>query len=94
MLWKVKYHPFLLERFDDFFTQFCWGSKSAEGGPYPLADLDQGGPNPGGPNPLGHRHDNGANRIQEQMDLEMTFNYFIKRNDLTAKESWQIRCHI
>ena len=42
MLWKVKYHPFLLERFDDFFTQFCWGSKSAEGGPYPLADLDQG----------------------------------------------------
>ena len=78
MLWKVKYHPFLLERFDDFFTQFCWGSKSAEGGPYPL----------------GHRHDNGAIRIQEQMDLEMTFNYFIKRNDLTAKESWQIRCHI
>lgn len=30
------------------------GSKSAEGSPYPLADMD-----PGGPNPLGHRHNVG-----------------------------------
>ena len=34
------------------------GSKSAKGGPNPLADMDRGGPNPladmdrGGPNPL------------------------------------------
>ena len=64
------------------------------GGSISASGFGPGGPNPGGSNPLGHRHDNGANRIQEQMDLEMTFNYFIKRNDLTAKESWQIRCHI
>ena len=56
------------------------GSISASG-------FGPGGPNPGGPNPLGHRHDNGANRNQEQMDQEITFNYFIKRNDMTAKES-------
>ena len=37
---------------------FCGGSKSAKGGPNPLADMDRGGPNPladmdrGGPNPL------------------------------------------
>ena len=31
---------------------FDKGSKSAEGGPNPLADMDRGGPNP---NPLGHR---------------------------------------
>ena len=36
----------------------------------------------------------GANRIQLQMDLEMTFNYSIKRNDLIAKEIWQFKCHI
>ena len=40
---------------------FVKGSKSAEGGPNPLADMDWGGSKsasgygPGGPNPLGHR---------------------------------------
>ena len=29
-----------------------------------------------------------------QIDLDMTFNYFIKRNDLTSKENWQIKRHI
>ena len=33
-----------------FLLSFVKGSKSAEGGPNPLADLDRGGPNP-----LGHR---------------------------------------
>ena len=33
-----------------FLLSFVKGSKSAEGGPNPLADMD-----PGGPNPLGHR---------------------------------------
>ena len=31
-----------------FSLSFVEGSKSAEGGPYPLADLDGGGPNLGG----------------------------------------------
>ena len=35
-----------------FSLSFVGGSKSAEGGPYPLTDLDRGGPNP-----LGHRDD-------------------------------------
>ena len=35
--------------------KFCRGSKSAEGGPYPLADLDRGSKSLGGPNPLWHR---------------------------------------
>ena len=34
-----------------FLLSFVKGSKSAEGGKNPLADMD-----PGGPNPLGHRH--------------------------------------
>ena len=48
-----------------FLLSFVKGSKSAEGGPNPLADMDPGGPNPladmdrgsnpRGPNPLGHR---------------------------------------
>ena len=33
-----------------FLLSFVKGSKSAEGGPNPLADMDRGGPNP-----LGHR---------------------------------------
>ena len=44
-----------------FSLSFVEGSKSAEGGPNPLADLDWGGPyllvgglNLGGPNLLGH----------------------------------------
>ena len=51
-----------------FLLSFVKGSKSAEGGPNPLADMDPGGPiplgiggsisasgfGPGGPNPLGH----------------------------------------
>ena len=32
-----------------FLLSFVKGSKSAEGGPHPLADMDRGG---GGPNPL------------------------------------------
>ena len=41
-----------------FLLNFVKGSKSAEGGPNPRADMDRGGPNPlgGHPNPLGHRH--------------------------------------
>ena len=41
-----------------FLLSFVKGSKSAEGGPNPLADMDPGGPNPladmdrGGPYPL------------------------------------------
>ena len=44
-----------------FLLSFVKGSKSAEGGPNPLADMDPRGPNPladmdrGDPNPLGHR---------------------------------------
>ena len=44
-----------------FILSFVKGSKSAEGGPNPLADMDPGGSKsasgygPGGPNPLGHR---------------------------------------
>ena len=49
-----------------FLLSFVKGSKSAEGGKNPLADMDPGGPNPpadmdrgvqfeGGPNPLGHQ---------------------------------------
>ena len=34
-----------------FLLSFVKGSKSAEGGKNPLADMD-----PRGPNPLGHRH--------------------------------------
>ena len=94
MLWKVKYHPFLLERWGWFFHSVLLGVQIRGGGSISASGFGPGGPNPGGPNLLGHRHDNGANRIQEQMDLEMTFKHFIKRNDLTAKESWQIRCHI
>ena len=42
-----------------FLLSFVKGSKSAEGGPNPLADMDPGGPNPlgygpGGPYPLAH----------------------------------------
>ena len=33
-----------------FLLSFVKGSKSAEGGPNPLVDMDRGGPNP-----LGHR---------------------------------------
>ena len=29
-----------------FLLSFVKGSKSAEGGPHPLADIDRGGPNP------------------------------------------------
>ena len=50
-----------------FSLSFVGGSKSAEGGPNSLADLDRGGPYPladldresksaGGPNPLWHRY--------------------------------------
>ena len=39
-----------------FSLSFVGGSKSAEGGPYPLTDLNRG-LNLGGPNPLGHRDD-------------------------------------
>ena len=47
-----------------FSLSFVGGSKSAEGGPNPLADLNGGGGGPypladldrGGPNPLGYRH--------------------------------------
>ena len=49
---------------DDVFTHFCWGvqihgrgsistSGFGSGGPYPLADLDRGGPNIGGSNSAG-----------------------------------------
>ena len=36
-----------------FSFSFVGGSKSAEEGPYPLADLDRGIQIKGGPNPLG-----------------------------------------
>ena len=39
-----------------FSLSFVGGSKSGEGGPYPLTDLNRG-LNLGGPNPLGHRDD-------------------------------------
>ena len=39
-----------------FSLSFVGRSKSAEGGPYPLTDLNRG-LNLGGPNPLGHRDD-------------------------------------
>ena len=39
--------------------KFGRGSKSAKGGPYPLADLDRGGPNP-----LWHRHLRDAKRYR------------------------------
>ena len=39
-----------------FSLSFVGGSKSVEGGPYPLTDLNRG-LNLGGPNPLGHRDD-------------------------------------
>ena len=39
-----------------FSLSFVGGAKSAEGGPYPLTDLNRG-LNLGGPNPLGHRDD-------------------------------------
>ena len=39
-----------------FSLSFVGGSKSGEGDPYPLTDLNRG-LNLGGPNPLGHRDD-------------------------------------
>ena len=43
-----------------FLLSFVKGSKFAERGPNPLADMDPGGPILGGPNPLGHRLDPAA----------------------------------
>ena len=42
-----------------FLLSFVKGSKSAEGGPNPLADMD-----PGGPNPLGHRYWGSWNKFE------------------------------
>ena len=54
---------------------FCGGggSKSAKGGPNPLADMDRGGPNPladmdrGGPNPLADLDRGGPNPREVQI---------------------------
>ena len=55
---------------------FSWGggSKSAKGGPNPLADMDRGGPNPlAGPNPRGVqiRCDTGIKPKREKFKLPL-----------------------
>ena len=44
-----------------FLLSFVKGSKSAEGGPNPLADMDRGSPNP-----LGHRHRRGQGPVSRK----------------------------
>ena len=49
-----------------FLLSFVKGSKSAEGGKNPLADMD-----PGGPNPLGHRQArNFTTKVSKILDLK------------------------
>ena len=50
------------------------GSKSAEGSPYPLADLDRGVQFQGGPNPLGHRH-NVGHLVNCAVSLSLFFSF-------------------
>ena len=54
-----------------FLLSFVKGSKSAEGGKNPLADMDPGGPNgPGGPILGGSK----SARTPAKADLESSFN--------------------